>query len=318
MIDPGLFPALLSLQTVARTGSVGAAARQRHRTSSAISQQLRRLESHLGVKLLERAGRGVRLTPAGEAAVPAIAQLWAEAEAVFAQLAELAGRPVGTLRVAVSDYLGKALLVPVLRRLLDDRAPVRFEITTTHSRDAVARVVRGEVELAVVTAAAVPAGLEALPLFEQGFAWVGPRRRRRDAPLLARLAREPLLRLGAESQGRRVLDAALEQARVRPVSTIDVTSVSLMLAYVDGGIGVGLAPALALGELPRSRVVIEPAAVPPVPVMLVGRPAAQRNPAAARFAATLTAVSRGLAVPLAGRGGAGAAPGAARARPRQP
>ena len=42
MLEPGLFPALLSFLAVARTGSVGASARQRHRTSSAISQQLSR------------------------------------------------------------------------------------------------------------------------------------------------------------------------------------------------------------------------------------------------------------------------------------
>lgn len=107
MIDPSLLPALQSLFTVARTGSVGAAARQHHRTSSAISQQIRRLESHLGVKLLERAGRGVRLTPAGEAAVPAIGHLWSEAEALFDHLATLSGRPVTTVRVAVSDYLAR-------------------------------------------------------------------------------------------------------------------------------------------------------------------------------------------------------------------
>ena len=37
MLEPGLFPALLSFLAVARTGSVGASARQRHRTSSASS-----------------------------------------------------------------------------------------------------------------------------------------------------------------------------------------------------------------------------------------------------------------------------------------
>src|SRR5262245_57157902 len=160
MIDPSLFSALLSALAIARTGSVGAAARQRHRTSSAISQQLRRLDTQLGVKLFERAGRGVRLTPAGEAALPAIGQLWTEAERVFGHLASLSGHPVTTVRVAVSDYLGKALLVPVLRELLDARLPVRFEIVTTHSRDAIGRVARGEIDFGVVTAASVPAGLD--------------------------------------------------------------------------------------------------------------------------------------------------------------
>ena len=67
MIDASLFPALETLLAVARTGSVGAAARQRHVTSSAVSQQIRRLEAHFGIKLFERAGRGVRLTAAHSA-----------------------------------------------------------------------------------------------------------------------------------------------------------------------------------------------------------------------------------------------------------
>lgn len=293
MIDPSLLPALLSFLTVARTGSVGATARQRHRTSSAISQQIRRLEAHLGVALLERSGRGVRLTPAGEAAVPALGQLWTEVERLFEQLTTLSGRPVTTVRVAVSDYLGKALLVPVLRSLLDARVPARFEIATTHSRDALARVARGDLEFGVVSVPAVAAGLEARHLFDQGFAWVGPRRPGpRREPLVARLAREPLLRLGAESHGRRLLDEFLERHRVPSVSTIDVTSVSLMLAYITGGLGIGLVPALALRDLDRRRVVIEPAAVPATPVRLVSRPAARRNPVAQRFAAAVEAEGR--------------------------
>jgi DNA-binding transcriptional LysR family regulator len=227
MIDASLFPALLSLLTVARSGSVGAAARLHHRTSSAISQQIRRVETHFGVKLLERAGRGVRLTPAGEAALPALLDLNEEAESVFGRLAEVSGRPMTTLRVAVSDYLGKALLVPVVRGLLDRGAPLRFEIATTHSREAIRLVGRGEVEFGIVTAPETPRGLEELHLFDQPFVWVGPRRRGLGrTPLERRLPREPLLRLAAESHGRRLLDEYLERERVRVLSTIDVPSVS--------------------------------------------------------------------------------------------
>src|SRR2546425_9113703 len=85
MIDAALFPALETLLAVARTGSVGAAARQPHVTSSAVSQQIRRLETHFGIKLLERAGRGVRLTAAGDEALPVVRELWSGAEAAFGQ-----------------------------------------------------------------------------------------------------------------------------------------------------------------------------------------------------------------------------------------
>src|SRR5256885_7483937 len=138
MIDAALFPALETLLAVARTGSVGAAARRLHTPSSAVSQQIRRVETHFGIKLFERAGRGVRLTATGEAALPVVRELWSGAESAFGQLAELAGRPAVTLRVAASDYLGKGLLAPVLRDLLEEEAPVRFEIVTTHSPAGVA------------------------------------------------------------------------------------------------------------------------------------------------------------------------------------
>src|SRR5262245_2414245 len=296
MIDPSLFPALLSLSTVARSGSVGAAARQQHRTPSAISQQIRKVEGALGVKLLERAGRGVRLTAAGEAMLPALGRLWSEAEALFGELALFSGRPVTTVRVAVSDYLGDALLVPVLRAFADRQEPARFEIVTTHSRDALARVGRGEVEFGVVSAGTIPSGLDPRFLFNQTFVWVGPRlRRRARESLVERLAREPLLRLGAESQGRLLLDDFLERAGIRPRSTIDVTSVSLLLSYVSGGLGVGLAPAMAINDALRRHAVVESANVPPTPVQLVSRPASRRNPISGRFAEAVVAEGRALA-----------------------
>src|SRR6266851_5683010 len=271
MIDAALFPALETLLAVARTGSVAAAARQRHITSSAVSQQIRRLETHFGIKLFERAGRGLRLTPTGETALPVVRELWSGAEAAFGQLAALAGRPAVTLRVAVSDYLGKGLLAPVLRDLLDEEPPVRFEIVTTHSRAGLRLVAGGDVDLAVVTGQEIPRGLEERRLFDQPFVWVGPRRRRRErAPLTERIRREPVLRLAGESRGRALLDEYLADQRIRPVSTIDVPSVSLLLSYVSGGLGIGLVPALAL------------------PVTLVWRAAARRQPALTRLAALLT------------------------------
>src|SRR5262245_9308185 len=295
MIEVSLFPALHTFLSVARAGSVGAAARAHHVTSSAVSQQVRRLEAHFGAKLIERAGRGVRLTAAGEAALPVVRGLWAEAETAFGQLAELAGHPSVTIRVAASDYLGRALLAPVLRDLLEAEPPLRFEIVTAHSRAAMRLIAAGEVELAVVTGQDAPRGLDAHHLFDQPFAWVGPRRRGRES-LAERLRREPVLRLAIESRGRAVLDQYLAEERLRPVSTIDVTSVSLLLSYVGGGLGIGLVPALALAELPAGRsaggIVVEPARVPPLPVTLVHRPAARPQPALSRLVSRLTAEGR--------------------------
>jgi DNA-binding transcriptional LysR family regulator len=295
MIDASLLPALEDVLMVARAGSVGAAARQLHKTPSAVSQQIRRVQDHFGIKLFERAGRGVRLSPAGDDALLGITRLFDEAEALFGLLSELAGASTATLRVAASDYLGKGLLLPVIRDLYGGEAPLRFEITTTHSLDAPRQVVRGEVDLAVVTTHEAREGLEERLLFKQPFFWVGPRAAKSKGSLEQRVGKEPLLRLAAGSQGRRLLDAFLEQRRLRPASTIDVPSVSLLLSYASGGLGVGLVPALALADRATAHLATEPAHVPALPVKLIWRANYRPTPAVERFMEKVVAAGRAAA-----------------------
>jgi DNA-binding transcriptional LysR family regulator len=263
-MDPALIPALHDALVVAQTGSVGEAARRLHKTASAVSQQLRRVEQRFGVALFERAGRGLRPSPAGETVLGSLTRLFDEASSLEGLLDELASERVTTLRVAASDYLGEALLLPVLRRMAADATALRFDVAMVSSHR--------------------PAGPDATVLCRQRFYWIAPRRGRGAAQTLkARLGKEPLLRLGAGSQGRRVLDEMLARLRLQPPSTIDVPSVSLMLSYARQGLGISLVPGLALARGDRRRLVIERADVAPIDVHLVCRPTLKRTRAVARF-----------------------------------
>jgi DNA-binding transcriptional LysR family regulator len=293
-MDASLLPALHDALVVAQTSSVGEAARRLHKTPSAVSQQLRRIEEHYGVKLFEKDGRRVRPSPAGEAALGAMTRVFAEAASLETLLEELAGARVTTLRIAASDYLGEALLLPVMRRLFGSRVPLRFELVTTNSAAAARLVGQGQVDLAVVSVGQGerdPPAAEEVPLVRQPFCWVAPRRRKGSA-VTARLAREPLLRLTAGSIGRRMLDEYLGRTGVRPLSTIDLPSVSLMLSYAARGLGIGLVPALALERVDRSRVVVERADVPDVSVRLVPRAGLERSGPVAQFLERLVLESR--------------------------
>jgi DNA-binding transcriptional LysR family regulator len=273
MIDPAFVAPLQDVLFVARVGSVAGAAQRLHKTPSAVSQQIRRVESHFGIQIFERRGRGVVLTPQGEAAIGAVNRLFDEAESVFGALSMLAATPTTVLRVAASDYLGRRLLLPVLRRLLTQGVPIRFEITTAHSSAARRAVETGEADLAVITAADPDGSRDVLretTLCEQAFYWVAPRVAGRPRSLAQRIGSEPLLRLSAKSEGRRILDTYLEAQAIRPASTIDVPSVILMLSYVRAGLGLGLAPALALEGL-GSRVAIERARIAPRAVKVLTR-----------------------------------------------
>jgi DNA-binding transcriptional LysR family regulator len=280
-MDASLLPALHDALIVAQTSSVGEAARRLHKTPSAVSQQLRRIEEHYGVKLFEKDGRRVRPSPAGEAALGAMTRVFAEAASLETLLEELAGAKVSTLRIAASDYLGEALLLPVMRRLFQQKVPLRFEITTTNSAAATRLVGQGQVDLGIVSSER-EAGPEDVALLRQPFCWVAPRRRKARA-LAGRLAREPVLRLTPGSLGRRLLDEYLGRTGVRPVSTIDLPSVSLMLSYAARGLGIGLVPALALERVDRGRISVERAALPDVSVRLILRAALERSLPVAQF-----------------------------------
>lgn len=272
MIDASLLPALHDALTVARHGSVAKAAEALFKTPSAVSQQLRRIESHFRVVLFERVGRGIRLTAAGEAFLGPATRLFDEAGSVYELLASMAGAPVATVRIAVSDYLGKELLAPVLRDLHGGGdAPLRLAITTAHSADAVRLLELGQVDAAIVSTAAPHPGLDEHLLFEQPLQWVAARRDP-PAPVARRLADEPVLRLSAGSLGRVVLDAYLERHHIQPVSTIDVPSVSLLVAYAAAGCGIGLAPALPLHDVDTGRLFVAGSGLAPLAVRLALRP----------------------------------------------
>jgi DNA-binding transcriptional LysR family regulator len=276
-----LLPALYDALIVAQTSSVGEAARRLHKTPSAVSQQLRRIEQHYGLNLFERVGRRLRPSPAGEAALGALTRVFDEAATLETLLGELAGARVTTLRIAASDYLGEALLLPVMRWLFTEEVPLRFEITTTNSVEAGRLVGEGQVDVGIASAAREP-GPDDVVLLRQPFHWIAPRRRGAGPPT-SRLSREPVLRLAPGSQGRRLLDEYLGRSGLRPLSTVDLPSVSLMLSYVSQGLGIGLVPALALERADRKRITVEPAAVPEVTVRLALHPALKRSAPVRRF-----------------------------------
>lgn len=327
MIDASLLPALHDALTVARHGSVARAAEALFKTPPAVSQQLRRIEAHFGVQLFERDGRGIRLTAAGEAFLGPATRLFDEAESVYQLLGSISGSPMTTVRVAVSDYLGKELLAPVLKDLYVQGMPavagpaggprnpataadgngrprpipsLRFAITTAHSSDAVRLLELGQVDAAIISTAGPHPGLDEHLLFEQPMKWVAARREP-AAPVEERLATEPVLRLSPGSLGRSVLDAWLERHGIQPVSTIDVPSVSLLVAYAATGCGIGLAPALPLGDVDPERIFVADADLAPLAVRLVLRPNFPVSPAMAavleRVKAQGAAISRRLTAP---------------------
>lgn len=147
MID---LAALSGLRAVATHGSVIAAAEATGFTPSAVSQQVKRLERQVGVRLLERVGRGVMLTGHGRHLVEAGERVLADLEQLEAGLQERAGVVTGTVRLVAFSTAMRGMVAPVARRLLDRYPDLTLALDEREPWDAVDLVSAGQSDVALV------------------------------------------------------------------------------------------------------------------------------------------------------------------------
>jgi len=116
---------------VARAKNLSAAARELGITTSAVSKQLTRLETRLGVKLLHRTTRQVTLTEAGERFYERCTRVVAELEEAEAEVAEAQLEPRGTLRVNAPMTFGRLHLGPPIAAFAERNPGLAIEVTLT-------------------------------------------------------------------------------------------------------------------------------------------------------------------------------------------
>lgn len=109
---------LTILREVKLRGGISAAARSLNYSHSAVSQQLSQLEREVGVELLERVGRGVRLTPTAEQLVVHTDRMLEEVERAEASIADAQGEPQGTVRIAAFSTFSRVVLPSALDTLV--------------------------------------------------------------------------------------------------------------------------------------------------------------------------------------------------------
>lgn len=142
--------ALRSLVAVGRLGSVAGAAASLGYTSSAVSQQVKKLESSAGVTLVERVGRGVALTDAGRLLVERADRLLAQVEELTAAVQAGQGRPTGRLRIAAFSTAVRGLVAEALREIASVAPDLQLDLHELDPWEALEAVATGQVDLAVV------------------------------------------------------------------------------------------------------------------------------------------------------------------------
>lgn len=139
--------------SVAHTGSFSAAAQQLFITQPAVSKRIAKLEEQLNHRLLDRLGRELTLTEAGQTLLPKAERLLRDLSDIERSVRDLTGEIVGTLRVATSHHIGLHHLPPILREFAAAHSNVDLQFEFLDSEQAHEKVLSGECELAIVTLA---------------------------------------------------------------------------------------------------------------------------------------------------------------------
>ena len=137
------------LRELAARGTVTAVAEALSYTPSAVSQQLAALERDAGVALLERVGRGVRLTDAGRRLVIHAEAILARLEAAEADLERVGDRAAGRMRVAAFQTAAHALVIPALGALEASHPDLECELVQAEAEQALPALRLGDVDLVI-------------------------------------------------------------------------------------------------------------------------------------------------------------------------
>ncbi len=248
----GLLHNLETFMAVAAEGTFSAGARRLRITQPSVSEQIRVLEGHFGVPLFERLGRETRLTTAGERLRGHGERLLLGFEEMERDLRALRDGARGVVAIAASPVPGESVL-PALLPLFHMEAPgANIREVIADARTVVERLLRREVELAVIGGPFHDERCVAETLARDEFALIA----RRDHPLASlpavtaeRLSREPLVLREEGSSARGAVEdaftaAGISAARVRVIA--ELGSTEAVKAAVAAGLGVGFVSVAAL------------------------------------------------------------------------
>ncbi|MCT2594026.1 LysR family transcriptional regulator [Streptomyces sp. N2-109] len=255
---------LRTLHAVATHGSVGGAADALHVTTSAVSQQMAKLERETGQPLLARNGRGIRLTDAGRLLAGHAGRILSQLELAHTELEAQRGQVVGELLLAAFPTAARGLFPAALAQLRQAHPQLRARLTEREHAESVPLLVRGDIDLAVVLdwhnrPLSLPSGLAKAPLHDDiadvampaGHPLAG-----RPHVTLVDFAEDEWVSWPEGEFCHDWLMFTLRSAGIEPRIAHQAEEHHTQLALVARGLGVAVAPRLGRGTVPDGVAVV--------------------------------------------------------------
>ncbi len=244
---------LATLRIVAEAGSLAAAARQLNLAVASVSEQIRTLEKDLDAPLLARHGRGVVLTPAGEAVVTAAGEVLARVDDLR-HVAQV-GQPSGLLRVGAIPSALLSIMPKALRAMATRYARIEIKVVPGTSSHLYRMLERGDLDCALLTRPhfALPKGLSWHQVRVDPLAMVAPGDLAGDS-IEELLRAAPLIRLDRQVWTGRLVTSFLEDRGLAPRELFELDAHEGIVLLVAEGLGVALLPDSGL-RTPEGRTI---------------------------------------------------------------
>ena len=230
---------------VVETGSFSMAASQNFITQSAVSQQLRTLESKYHCKLLERGRSGAKPTPAGQILYQASREILEKYREIDTQLQESAKVVSGSLRIAIVYSVGLHELPPYLKEYLRDFPQVNVHVEYSRPNKIYDDAIAGRVDLGIVAYPAKHPQVVVVPFREDRLVVVCPP----DHPLstqrkvsISRLDGEAFVGFERDISTRKATDQLFKDRNVNVRYVGEFDNIETIKRAVEIGQGIAVIP----------------------------------------------------------------------------
>jgi LysR family hydrogen peroxide-inducible transcriptional activator len=254
------------VEAVAELNHFGRAAERCGVSQPALSEQIRKLEAHLGVPFFERTRRRVAITAQGAVLLAQVERILTEARHFMALSGKGQTGLAGPLQLGAIETLGPYYL-PGLLALLRGKLPdISLRLTESRTAILLERLRHGMLDLVLMVPTPDMPGLAAAKLFFEPFVLATPRSHRLAALPRIKLDSLPIEDLLLLEEGHCLRDQALSLCAQAPAATRHATSLETLWHMIAAGEGYSLLPNLAVAARPeistlvQCRAMLEPGA----------------------------------------------------------
>ncbi|MEY2683601.1 MAG: hypothetical protein RJA09_745 [Pseudomonadota bacterium] len=242
-------PDLQAFAAAAELKSFRKAAESVHISQPAFSRRIDKLETALGVQLIDRNTRGMELTAIGREFARKARQLLDDLDDTLLGIQEVGGARKGEVTIACVPSTVYYFLPQVLRTYHERYPRIRVKVHDASANEVLSVVANGEADFGVNFIGDDEAGIGFKPILEERFVAAC----RKDHPLARKrkvtwkeLCQYDFMTVSKSSGNRMLMDLALAGVAERPHSVYEAQHVTTLLGLVEAGLGVAAVPSLAV------------------------------------------------------------------------